>query len=61
VESYAWVLLSHFGSYQEAIWNGIAQVAEEYNANVLCIIAAMSLANRFPKQWILYNLASRLI
>lgn len=53
------VLLSHFGSYQEAIWNGIAQIAEEYDANVICIIGG-DLNSRigFQKHWnVIYELA----
>ncbi|MBN1312245.1 MAG: substrate-binding domain-containing protein [Anaerolineae bacterium] len=47
------------GSYQEAIWNGVAQVAEEYQANALCFIGGnLNSPVSFQKNWnIIYDLA----
>ena len=39
-------------SYPEAVWNGIAQAAQESNANVLCFVGAdLNSPLRYYKDW----------
>ncbi|MBN1312243.1 MAG: substrate-binding domain-containing protein [Anaerolineae bacterium] len=54
------VFVSLFGGYQDAIWKGIVQVAEEHNADVLCFVgAALEDEVSFRKDWnAIYDLAS---
>lgn len=53
------VFIGLYGDYQEAVWDGIAQVAEEYNANILCFVgAALEDGIAFRKHWnAIYSLA----
>ena len=51
---------TRLGTYQEAIWAGITQVAQEYNANALCFAGAeMNASFDYYEQWqAIYDLAS---
>ncbi|MBN1428870.1 MAG: substrate-binding domain-containing protein [Anaerolineae bacterium] len=52
--------ISRLRSYYEALWNGIAQVATEEGANVLCFIGAeLDSQISFQRHWnVIYDLAS---
>ncbi|MBN1430169.1 MAG: substrate-binding domain-containing protein [Anaerolineae bacterium] len=51
--------IDHTGGYYEAIWDGIVQVATEYNANALCFVGGeLDSQIRFQRHWnVIYNLA----
>ncbi|MBN1428869.1 MAG: substrate-binding domain-containing protein [Anaerolineae bacterium] len=51
--------LGRYGNYQEAIWRGVAQAAEEYQADVLCFVGGdLESQIGFQKHWnVTYDLA----
>ncbi|MBN1428871.1 MAG: substrate-binding domain-containing protein [Anaerolineae bacterium] len=53
------IFMDLFGGYQEAIWNGISEVARDRNANLLCFVGG-ALEDRlaFLRHWnVIYDLA----
>ncbi|MBN1310432.1 MAG: response regulator [Anaerolineae bacterium] len=54
------LFMARFGNYQEPIWNGVVQVAREYNAHVLCFLGggldSQGISER--PQNVVYELAS---